>query len=443
MTIDTTAGALKGSEFSISSANRATDAILKEFYIPAVRDLLNNKTILLRYIRKNTEDIQGKYAVVPLNVARNEGIGHIGEGGALPDPGTQSYERAKYNLKYFYGRIKFSGPSDNATRGSRGSFLRMMDSEVTGVARDMVRELNRVAFGDGSGRLARIAANPTTTTPTLDRPLGFASTDFGAKHMRAPISSGAPYADNAMRLAILDASAGDAVLSVKTVTAVNYDTNVVTLNTSEASAAIGDWLVRASNTTTTDHIDTGYLNEPFGLHALTGDANPYGGVANYVGQIDRTALDAWNGLVLENGGTPIPFNQDIFQQLMDGIDKRGDGVVNAFVTTHGIRRAYQNQLEANKRFIRTMKLEGGYETLEYSGRPVVPDRDCTRGFIYALDWSCLHWFMGEDFSFMDKDNSYLSRIDNQDAYQATLYRYHQLGTDAPNRLGRAVDIIDD
>jgi len=41
-----------------------------------------------------------------------------------------------------------------------------------------------------------------------------------------------------------------------------------------------------------------------------------------------------------------------------------------------------------------------------------------------------------DWSFMDRDGSVLSRVANTDAYEATLYKYHELGTDKRNAHGK-------
>ena len=89
-----------------------------------------------------------------------------------------------------------------------------------------------------------------------------------------------------------------------------------------------------------------------------------------------------------------------------------------------------------------MKLDGGWTALEYSGRPLVVDKDCTRGRIYGLDLETLYLFVETDYQWMDADGSILHRLPNFDAYQATLYRYWQLGGDARNRNVIIKDLID-
>ena len=433
MAIETATGFLKGTQTAAQFG--ILNNILKEYYLPGVRDLFNNKTPLLRYIRKSMEYMQGQYAVIPLNTGRNEGHGHVGEGGDLPDPGVQSYKRATYDLRYMYGRIKFSGPSQDATSSKAGSYLEVMNSEVTGLARDMTRDLNRIAFGDGTGRLARVSATVTASTSVpLDRPGGFANLGPGTKFMR-----------QGMRVMFVRNTGLGSVIAVRTLSSVNYETNVVTVD-SAVTLAADDYLVRCSSPTTTALNSSSWFLEPNGLAGIISDQNPFDSATphfNYIGQIDRTTTPLWQSTVIDHNGTPTEFYVDVLNQLQDVMDISGDGVIQLYMTTHGIRRAHLNLMLANKTFPNIMELDGGYKTLEHNGIPLVPDRDCTNGRIYGLDFRVLHMFLGEDFNFIDQDGSVLARMQNQDAYQCTLKRYHQFGTDAANRLGVVLDIKDE
>ncbi len=425
----------------------AVDKIFKEFYLPAVRDILNSKRILTRYIRRNTQDISGNQAVIALNIGRNEGLGFIGEQGKLPDPGRQSYENATYQVRYNYGRILFTGPAVASSRNERGAFIRIMDAEIKGMARDLQHENNRVMFGDGGGVIAVQDGAPVGAVLTMKDPGGFTNTGPGTQYLRpgmmvSMLNSGGTAAR---------ASSGSAGIFAYKILTVDTLAGTITVDNgteggaagAPASSATGDLLVRASerstNGTANFLIDSGYKNEAMGL---AGIINEGAGGRGDLGNVDASTVAQWNAAVIDNGGVPVPFNQDMFQQGMDHLDVAGDGTVQMWMTTHGIRRQYLTTLVANKRYVNTMELDGGFKALEYDGLPIVIDKDCTRGRIYGLDLETLHLFSETDYQWMDADGSILERLPNHDAYQATLYRYWELGTDARNRNLVIKDIED-
>lgn len=442
---------------AVAAQSEAIDAIYKKFYLPAVRDLLNNKKVLTRYIRTNTEDVAGEEAIISVNTGRNEGIGHIDEQGKLPDPMKQVYNTLRYRIRQYYGRILFSGLSQSSSRNDRGAFIRVMDGEIKGLARDMQVDANRIWFGDGSGRLARISA-VSGTTYTLEKPGGFDQN----------LGLGTQYIRDGMRVAVVrtDGVSGEVANAWNTIGG-NRAYYVVNTNyaagTCQFATTVGgtpaalsvvpvpapaeNWyLFRASEVSSTiAEQDSAIMNEPFGLAAIVDDANPFGGFSggtNYLGGLDASTNSIWRAAVVDNGGVPMPFSQDLLQQGMDLVDQLGDGNVELWITTHGIRRQYVNTLVANKRYVGTMTLDGGWEAVTYDNRPMVVDKDCTRGRIYGLDLNTLMFFMENDYQWMDADGSILQRLLDKDAYQATLYRYHQFGTDARNRNVLVADIID-
>lgn len=440
-----------------AAQSETIDAIFKKYYLPAVRDLLNNKKVLSRYIRTNTEDVAGDEAIISVNTGRNEGIGYIDEQGKLPDPGKQQYNTLRYRMRYLYIRILFSGPANSSSKNDRGAFIRVMDGEIKGAARDAQVEQNRVAFGDGSGRLARISA-VNSTTYTLELPGGFTQN----------LGLGTQYIRDGMRVAVVrtDGVSGEVASAWATISSnrayyvinTNYTAGTIQLATTPGGTAAAlspvpspgsseNWyLFRASEASSSiQEQDSAIMNEPFGLAAIVDDSNPFGGFSggtNYLGGLDASTNAIWRAAVVDNAGTPVAFNMDLFNQGADLVDQAGDGVVELWMTTHGIRRQYVNQLVASKRYVGTMELDGGYKAVTHNDRPVVVDKDCTRGRIYGLDLNTIMWFMENDYQWMDADGSILQRLLDKDAYQACLYRYNQLGTDARNRNVLIADILD-
>lgn len=442
MAITTATGATRGVPTGHPNGPHAVSfAILKEFYTDAIRDQLNNRTVALKYMKRATNyEVDGSHIVIPMRISRNEGHGHVAENAALPDPVRQGYARATYITTNFYGRMKFTGQSAAATKTRRGSFLDIVDSETTGLVMDMSRDMNRIVYGDGGGRHCRIQGTGATTSDWVtDYPGGFQNTGPGTQYLR-----------QGMRMAIINATTG-AITAVRWLIAVNYETQQVTFgdsagNASSVTLAAGTnyFLTRVSHDSSPTLAEAAFGREPFGLAAIVSDENPFSppGSPRLLGQIDRSTVPIWRSNVMDNGGTPVDLQVSMLNQMLDMLEINGDATAAVFLTTHGARRAYLDQLQAARTYPSTMKFDGGYETVHHSGRPIVPDRDCTAGRIYAVDFDAFHAYYEEDYHWMEMDGSFLSRMPDQDAYQATLVRYHQFGTDAPNQLGVIMDIRD-
>lgn len=448
-------GATRGGPGRTATTDRfaISNAILKEMYRDGVRDLLNNSTVALKYMNRSEKvGIEGQYYVVPIRIGRNEGHGHIGENGRLPDPGKQSFDRATYQSKWFYGRIKLTGPSMSASRSSRGSFIEAADAEISGLAQDMVRTMNRIVYGDGSGRLCRIspATTGSVTTATVDYPGGFANQGPGTQYLRS-----------GMRVVIGAPSSGafGGLGSIRYIKVTSTTANTIEfydnpgLTGAAASTAVGSgtnrYLFMASSTDSalTETTDFSYMNEPEGLASIVDDGNPWGWEsfggsesAHWLGRINRDAVPAWRSTVLDNDGVPIAFYPGMFNLLRDEMEVNGSNAPGLYLTSHGVRRAYFDSMSSGRTFMNTMKFDGGYDTLEHSGVPIVPDRDCTKGRIYALDLEAFLALYEEDYHWMDFDGNMFARMADRDAYQATLCRTHAFATDAPNKLAVIKDI---
>lgn len=443
MTITTASGSLKGAP-SVSATGRWSVAnnLLKEVYPLALRDLVNNWSALLEYVQMRN-DFQvdgGAYHVIPVKTAREQGHNAHAESGALPDPINASVERATYTQRELSGRIKLSGRSMTSTATTRGAFLKNFEFKITSLAASMARDLNRQMFGDASGRLCQIVSGATTTSIVVNNPGGFANSGPGTQ-----------YLEEGMRIAFVSSTGVLRTGTHPTITAIDRDSNTVTLSGAVATSANGDYVVRISNSSATSTNDSAYLNEVFGLAALVDDGNPWpgsGSTTNLVGQLSRettgslVAVPRWRSSVRDNGGVAVPFHEDMANQIMDDIDIAAGTTVQMFMTTHGIRRQWVAQQVAAKRFT-SLVLESGYKSISHAGIPVIPDRDCTKGRIYALNFDCLYMFIEKDWDFIDADGAVLHRLEDYHSFQATLYRFHEFGTDAPNTMGRIEDIQDD
>src|ERR1700683_3844979 len=133
----------------------AFDAALKDLYVGPIVEQLNQKTYLLDQIERDADHIDhtGRRAVVPLHKNRNRGRKSIAAGGTLPTAGAQVYLDAIIPLRYHTYGIELTDQVIEASKTNEGAFVSAIEVESKGVAIDMRKDINRQAFGQGSGGL--------------------------------------------------------------------------------------------------------------------------------------------------------------------------------------------------------------------------------------------------------------------------------------------------
>lgn len=403
--------------------------VLKEFYIGPIRDQLNSKTVLLKRIARNEEDTSGRIAVVPLRVSRNEGHGAIAEGGLLADPQAQGWDRAEIPMRFMYGRILVNGPTMAASRNERGSFTQALEAEIFNLVTDMKNEQNRMLWGDGAGRLCQINGAPGGggTTFVCDNPFGVDNDGPGTRYIRPGMVIGM----------ISGAGVFRGTTTVATVTAPSAFTTSPAL----ATAADNDFVFRASESgfpaaaSALQLLSHAHLREMMGLLGIINDANPPAGPLHNI-----AATAPWIASVFDNATIRRPIDLDLMQQAIDAADIAGDGKITLIGTSYNLHRKYLDLLVAEKRYVNNLKLDGGFSALEYNMIPVVPDKDAVPNRMFFIDEDTLAIYRWSDYFWLNKDGSVLARLDNKDAYQATLALYAEMGTSSRNRHSLIEDL---
>jgi len=380
---------------------------LKIDYLPVIRKMLNDATILLSKVERNERDVSGLQWQQTAHYQRNSGVGAGSETG-LPTAGSQKYANPYGVVKYNRGRIQVSGPVMAASSNDKGAIVRALDSEIQGVTRDIKKDVNYQLFNDGTGTRAIINGDPgTATTLTLDNP-------------------GTNYFFDGMLIDIVDPTTGVPCTSSTDLTVSTVDsTTQVTLSAgANADVADNDLVVRAN---TTDDLGTSY--EMMGLKGIVDDATYVTTLHN----LSRSDYVWWKCSTFtndDNSGTNRDLTLELMQDAMTAVEKNG-GTVNLILCSHALRDAYAALVVADKRFVNTMKLDGGFMGLEYNGIALVPDVDCPPNTMFFLDTSHLQIMQTSDWNWMDKDGAVLSRVSGSDAYEAVLYLYADLTTDRP------------
>ncbi len=380
--------------------------ILKEFYLPEVTSQLNNTILLMNRLENDSESLYGNEAVVALHSSRSGGVGARPESGTLPPAGNQVYNKAVYDLKYLYGRVRVTGPSIAKTANSAGAFLKALSSELDGIKDDLKDDVARQIYGNGDSIIATTAANAAVTVIVLQSAEALTK---GQLYVGAVVDIGTL----ANPVSRVDGSSG----TLGVITAVNIATPSFTLGTAATTSA-GEIVTRQGSA------GAGSVSyEISGLKQLVSSS-----AGATFGGINSGTSTFWDNLRNTGGGA---LALDTMMQSWNRVALAG-GEVSAIITSYGLQRAYYNLLQSKVQYVKPMELVSGFQTLEFMGKPLIADIDAPWGSMYFLDERFINIYSYNNWDFMNEDGNILLKVSGVDAYEAVLFRYLNLGT---NRRG--------
>jgi hypothetical protein len=415
-------------------------SILKVRYLGTIREYLNNATVFLNRVEKKVQSVSGTSFTIPVHKGRNIASAiSLPEGGTLPTAGYQAYDTMTVPNRYMYSTIRVSGPMIAAARDNVGAFVQAIESEVDGVQKDTKKNLNRMLLGDGVDAVMYYLTGASSTGGTVNDGEtgvgGVAATGNAFIHL----TPGVEYT-----LQSLDANSSyatlDSALKV-TVGAKNANTYTVVAGTTafSSSLAAGDpFVINGTVSGTTTYA-------MMGLRGIVSDAEPANLTAGLQGK--AVASNPWfKAQMFTNSGTKRPIAFEDMQEAIDTIATTSDyseDDINLILMNYPLRRAYYKLCIAERRHVNTMKLDGGFEAVDYNGKPLVVDSQCRRNGMFILCMDSLAILRTSDFDWMDKDGSYLSRVSGVDAYEATLFHYGNLAVYTRNCNAWYGDLIEE
>lgn len=402
------------------------DQILKEVYEPRVRDQLQSEIIAISRIVKTSEGVEqdaigGKYVRFAVRVQRNHGIGSRNEMEALPLPRTQDYRSSQLRLSYGYGAIQLSGQAFELGESNVQAFASILDSEVDGIKEGLRKETNRQCYGTNTGILAVATASGSTTT--------FVTTN--AQYLEIGMFIDLYNSTDTNSVPVL-ANANVQITDIVTSAGVS----TVTFGTTVTSTTAGFFMTRTGSRS----------KEPIGFEHMVAGLTNTNVLGTGGGALYGITHSTWTGNMDSTAGA---ISEGRMINMVDLIRTRG-GRTTVIFTSLGVRRAYANLLEQQRRYINTTEFTGGFKglafTTDYGEIPIVADFDCQPGRAYFLNEKEIKVYQHGDWSFMDRDGSKWQRfIDSSgeyDAYRARMYKYWQIGTHRRNSHGMITGIIE-
>lgn len=415
------------------------DAILKNYYLPVLREMVNQRALLLfgyspdewangfgtanssrgetldyRGISRDAEKVEfaGRKWIFAAHVRRNESGTATAEDGALPAPGRQGFEDFEDRLRYLYKQMEITGQAMEVSERSVGSYLRLLEAETEGAINDLRWDINRQAYGDQTGNLTEITADGANTVTVAS----------------------VQYIRPGMPIDFVNKGT-DAVLASRNILSVNSTTKVVTYDGADVATVAGTHAVVLTGN---------WKKEINGLRNII-DSATYPTLHSVNGS--TAGNEYWNGNVMNGGATT--FDEDQGQMMLDDISTNGRET-ELIITSKGVRRRYVNTLKAQKRFndAESGRLHGGFKYIDFNGYPFLTDDQCPKGFAFFLNPSDFLWvWLGaNDFRWLNRDGRILRKVEypvDKDNWRSTVYRYNDLGCFNRRSQGMIYNLADD
>lgn len=404
----------------MATQTRSTaDAILKDDYHGPVVEQLNQKTYMLDQIERDSDHIDhtGRRAIIAVHTGRNRGRGGRGDGGTLPVAGVQAWADAIIPIKYQYQSMEISDGAIEASKSNAGAFLSILEAETKGVAQDLKKDMNRQIFGTGDGKLATVAA-----TAEESKTIELDSVQY--------VQVGDP-------VDVLVEATGEKSEGIEAVTVVKRIPAEKKVELSEKVKKVG--------TTYAVYISGSRANEINGLRNIINTGRTLHEINSAT-----AGNEYWNSTTVkvgESAAAPAVAGESSFIELADEVGFNGNGEVEVFITTRGIRTALANTYQSQKRFndAQAVNIHGGYSAIMVNEMPVIADDDAPKGFVFGINKDSFRWFQqaGGPHWLESPQNGDVFRLKagttagtNVAVWQATFAWYCNLGNVAPARNGR-------
>ncbi len=302
-----------------------------------------------------------------------------------------------------YLRFGITAGMIESSKSDVGSFVRGAAFELEAGYDDLKTDCNRQMSWDGTGTLARANAAAAASTTVV----------FKGREDAEPALK---FLDVGTVLDIYTGTtlvqSGVTIVSITTGTAISATATVVM--DQAVSCSTNDIFVRANSK---------------GLE-ISGLLTQLDGGTSTVFSIVRASYVQTLGNVIQvtsdgtSTGTQLPLSLSYLQQAEDESERRGGRNVNALYSDFGSRRMYQKLLTADKRYVNSMKGDGGFSDasknyLEFNGKPWVADKDCPQRVFFLPDKYIEKYVLAE-MTFADETGSMYIAASEQDSLEVRI-----------------------
>ena len=153
--------------------------------------------------------------------------------------------------------------------------------------------------------------------------------------------------------------------------------------------------------------------------------------------------------MFSNSGTNRALSLALMQRPLSRIARNSDydeSDVQFLMSNTGVRDKYIDLVLADKRSVNTMTLDGGQESVEFNGKPIIIDPQCRENVLYYVNPKTMSFLTSSDgIVWADFEDGQMFQKkpgsgSYYDAYQAFLVLYGDLAVSARNGNGLLEDL---
>ena len=383
-------------------------ALFKIKYEKLSQNIYNSANVMLGRVKKSYNFV-GEEMRIAIPQSFSGGVGS----GSLPTANKAKYGKAKLLSKKVYARVDIDRETIKAASKDEGAFVRAMNEVVKKAVESYNRNLSRILFNDGSGKLGVIAsASHSAGVVTIVLDSDFKEANFEEMDLVDLIPSS-------------QTAAGKSATPAKNgleITSVDPDNKSITV-AGDASLAsglsAGDFVCMQNS----------YLSDPEGLKGIVTSSTSG---SSYDLSRDRK----WSSVEEAAGGAAI--STDLLNKVMLKVEKKCGKVPNLIMCSYEQYEKILNLLEDQKRYTvptraGLKKANGadisfsGVEFMSTSGPVgIFPDRFCEKDRVYFLNDNHIHIHHRPDFGWFDDDGTVFLRKLDEDSYEARYGGYFQI-----------------
>lgn len=341
-------------------------------------------------------------------------VANVGDGQMLPRPTKPKRKQGKIGLAHTYTVVAVGGQSIPLTDSTRDAFVSNLEEQLEDGMIRVRNDLERQYNGDGRGILAIVETVASAPTYDVFRPYGDTGAPAGVPGTMLFIED--------MDVAFIN-PAGGAERGRAKLVSIDIANDRITLSSSPAGGAIGDYVVLCNDSAITVAADkaNNYLGEAAGIGAVVQSGDTFENISG-------VTYRRWNGNRLGNGGVLRDVSEKLIATAEARTKARSGKKPDLFYTTRGVSIILQDQLAGRRRDTsNSVKLRGGYDGVEIGGRTIVEGDWCKKGSFYGINTDRTIAGMADlvPMGYVDLDGAKLHRIEGRHSYRADLWFAHQ------------------
>jgi hypothetical protein len=359
---------------------------------------------------KSTEKLGGDHFEMAARVGGNTaGIGARLSDDPTPTASRQNIQKFTVYDRMVEGVIAVYEKDVENTEGNARAFVNHLDDEIENMTLDIAWHQNNMLFGDGSGTLATVNANTSSST-TFVAATGSTFGKFGVKYLRVGDAIDIWSSDQTTQR--------NSTSTLLTITGINPATQTVTVSAAQTLTA-GDIIVRNNS-----------LNKEFQGFYLASDNSSS---VTFQG-LSRSTYPQLQGTVIPASGNGLSENH--LQQLVTQVPARSGKEVDFIVASDAQLNAYVGLGQGLKRYQNTNKLDRGFTELEYNGAPLRKDVFCHPQFVYGMNKGTVKKGVVSPLKWSEMDGHILKKVPGFLKYEAVAREIGNWLFEIPAAVGR-------